>query len=101
MRLKIETGRPEITALRVIGNHLISGSSDGRVFIHNMSDGKLEKQLNDHITHSITEIDYSTANRLWSVSRIVENATFFYFGFFSDFPFFLIFSDLSFFYYKK
>ena len=82
MRLKIETGRPEITALRVIGNHLISGSSDGRVFIHNMSDGKLEKQLNDHITHSITEIDYSTANRLWSVSRIVENATFFYFGFF-------------------
>ena len=78
MRLKIETGRPEITALRVIGNHLVSGSSDGRVFIHNMSDGKLEKQLNDHITHSITEIDYSSANRLWSVSRIVENSTFYF-----------------------
>ena len=72
MKLKIETGRPAITAIRVIGNHLVSGSSDGRVFIHSMLDGKLEKQLNDHITHQITEIDHSPANRLWCVSRKVR-----------------------------
>ena len=77
IKFKIETGKKAIVVIRQSAGHIVSGTRDGRVFIHEIATKTLVKQLNDHIQHCITNIDFFIGQnspitppaRLWCVSR--------------------------------
>ena len=58
MMLKISTHADMITCIKLAPNHVISGTDSGKVYIHSLVDGQLQKQINDHFGCPITSLDF-------------------------------------------
>ena len=76
MKCKINAGNKAILKVRMVAGNVLSGTIDGRIFIHDAATGHLIKQFNDHIQSKITNIDYCPGQnqplpiggKLWCVS---------------------------------
>lgn len=58
MILKISTHADMITCIKLAPDHVISGTDSGKVYIHSLVDGQLQKQINDHFGCPITSLDF-------------------------------------------
>ena len=58
MILKISTHADIITCIKLAPDHVISGTDSGKVYIHSLVDGQLQKQINDHFGCPITSLDF-------------------------------------------
>ena len=79
MKCKINVGNKPIVKVKLAAGHVLSGTADGKIFIHDVTTGNVVKQFNDHIQHMITNIDYcplqnqplAIGGKLWCVSSLV------------------------------